>query len=105
MNRRSFFKWLGVGTAAVVVAPTPLTECDDPWCGSIGGEGIIPHDELHQIAGPAYPVNPVLLDYADYEAFSTFVISSSIDDEVLESSKELGDKMVADMNAEIARHA
>ncbi len=34
MNRRQFFKWLGIGAAAAVVAPSALAVCEDPWCGS-----------------------------------------------------------------------
>lgn len=104
MNRRSFFKWLGVGTAAVVAAPGVISICDDPWCGSIAGEGIIPHDELHGICvDHAQPITECL-EYADYADFSSFSTCSAIDEIVSNAAKELGERAGRD-TAELRRLA
>src|SRR5882724_160465 len=101
MNRRKFFKWLGVGTAAAVVAPSALASCGDPWCGSIAGEGIIPHDELHDSwDGPS---ESVVRGYADYTNFSSFALAAAIDDIVSQSAAELGAAAGRDIAALQAR--
>lgn len=93
ISRRRFFKWLGAGTAAVVVAPSALAVCADPWCGSIAGEGIIPHDELHE-----YPANiSYYTEYADYTNFSSFALAASIDNIVANAAKELGEAAARDI--------
>jgi hypothetical protein len=99
MNRRKFLKWLGVGTAAAVVAPSAIAECTDPWCGSIAGEGIIPHDELHSWNATTYYNTMGLDTYNDYSSFSQFAIESSIDQVVQNAAKELGAAAGRDISA------
>ena len=86
LNRRKFFKWLGVGVAASAVAPSVIAECGDPWCGSIAGEGIVPHDELHSYKPEIVSHN----EYADYVNFSNFKLARAIDEVVAKSAKEMG---------------
>jgi hypothetical protein len=70
-----------------VVAPSALSSCEDPWCGSIAGEGIIPHDELHE---PFKLLkDDIVREYADYTNFSSFAIASSIDETVAATAREL----------------
>lgn len=92
LNRRSFLKWLGAGTAVAVVAPSTLSSCEDPWCGSIAGEGIIPHDELHGYHFDTLKGDDVICSYADYSSLSQVAIAASIDESVMDAASELGRK-------------
>ena len=102
MDRRSFLKKLGLGAAAVVAAPIVVSECADPWCGSIAGEGIIPHDELHAAAWDKaverYTENG-LEEYSKYTNFSEFAMAQEIDDTVMQAAEELGKSFGREMSA------
>lgn len=74
MNRRGFLKWVGVGAAAVVVAPKALLKAGE----------VIPSE-----AAPV--VERVWLQYGDYVNFSSFVISSAIDESVSNTAKQLSE--------------
>jgi hypothetical protein len=95
MNRRKFLNWLGVGTAAVAVAPSVLPVCEDPWCGSIAGEGIIPHDELHNSDDMECGCSRLkgctckVLTADDYSSFSQFALTASISSMVSDAAAEL----------------
>src|SRR6266852_7496132 len=100
MERRSFLKRLFGGAAAAVavavIAPSVIADCVDPWCGSIAGEGIIPHDELH---GYHYDtIKADVLEYADYTNFSEFKIAQYLDAEVSKAAEELGRRAGEDIN-------
>ena len=101
MERRSFLKRLFGGAAAAVavavVAPSVITDCGDPWCGSIAGEGIIPHDELH---GYHYDtIKADILEYSNYTNFSEFKLAKALDAEVMKTAEELGRRAGEDMLA------
>lgn len=89
MDRRKFLKSLGLGAAAVVAAPIVISECADPWCGSIAGEGIIPHDELHGADAKLFG-DILCASYADCTSFSEFAIANEFDDDVMRVAEELG---------------
>src|ERR1700693_4115201 len=107
LNRRKFFKWLGAGTAAAVVAPSAVEAIEstvsrkDPWSNytetNIPGSWSCVGRSLRE--GPCeycYQTKlecgctrgqctcPVL-QYADYSNFSQFAIQSSTDDMVKEA--------------------
>lgn len=71
MNRRSFLKWMGVGVAGVVVAPSVLLS-EGPAC-------VAPDAGFATIAA-----------YEDYANFSSFSLAAAIDTHVLQAAKELG---------------
>jgi hypothetical protein len=109
MNRRQFFKWLGVGAAAAVVAPsafaTEPSACVAPVC-NLSDYGTYPWVEhkpyqcscagrsfwegecewCHAHPAPRQPIE----NYADYTNFSSIISVSSIDDPVALAAKELG---------------
>lgn len=87
MNRRKFLSCLGTGTAVVALASSAVPDCEDPWCGSIAGEGIIPHDELHGADAKAF--GDVLCDYAEYSSFSAFALTAGIYEAVSNEAAEL----------------
>jgi len=74
MNRRSFFKWLGAGAAAAVVAPSAFLVAESSLSEHSIGMG--PHDEGYH--------------YENYTNFSDFALKSAIDDVVANTAKELG---------------
>ncbi len=78
MNRRKFFKWLGAGVAAVVVAPTTLFK-EESVCVAPAGYRTYVMGKDAFIAG-----------YADYSNFSEFADSAAIDEAVSNAAKELG---------------
>jgi hypothetical protein len=102
MNRRSFLTFLGVGMAAVVVAPVavkavvpssfdtsdfhectcgapkPLIGTAEEWCPVHGSK-----ECLESITASTK-------EYADYESFSDFQISSAIHASVNEAAAQLG---------------
>lgn len=99
MNRRKFLSWLGVGTAVAATAPTALLACEDPWCGSIAGEGIIPHDELHGFHYDTVKADTLQIgEYNDYFSFSSFAIAEAIDEHVAFAAKELAYRQGALLN-------
>jgi hypothetical protein len=80
LNRRKFFKWLGVGAAVAAVAPyvdLPAV----PACVAPKTTGYTTY-----VMGE----NAFISSYADYLNFSDFPIASAIDDVVADSAKELG---------------
>lgn len=76
MNRRKFFKWLGVGTAVAAVAPSALL-AEGPAC-------------VAEIA-PALPAvtAAVIGEYSNYYSFSSLAIATAIDESLAETAKEL----------------
>jgi hypothetical protein len=80
LNRRKFFKWLGAGTAAAVVAPTVLKALE-PLC-------VAPKTVTYStyIMGK----DAIIGGYADYANFSHFALASAIDESVANAAKELG---------------
>lgn len=93
MNRRKFFKWLGVGSVAAVVAPSALL-----------------------VEGPAYLTTPkppvewatngiptAAMEYAEYTSFSAFTIASSVDDCVSDAAQELAHRSGLMLN-EMVKH-
>lgn len=91
MERRSFLKkFFGTAvavTAASVVAPGVIANCEDPWCGSIAGEGVIPHDELHDSWDG--PHEPVVCEYADYADFSEVTRKEAFNEMVQKCAQQL----------------
>jgi hypothetical protein len=91
MNRRSFLKWLGVGSAVGAAAPSVLSSMG-PACvadyddRSIGMAGTDWDLEEH----PAQYADTTFGQYADYSNFSEFAVRSSIDDMVSETAAKLG---------------
>jgi hypothetical protein len=82
LDRRKFFKWLGVGTAATVVAPSAVKAMES-LC-------VAPKPTAYRtyVMGKetlfSYP------EYVDYANFSSFAISTSIDEVVEKAAAELG---------------
>lgn len=88
MKRRSFLRLAGAVAAVGMVAPAAVKFCSDPWCDSIAGEGIIPHDELHkEVQCPS--TEEFIAEYADYANFSAFAIATAIDASVSETAAQL----------------
>lgn len=110
MNRRSFLKWLGAGSAAVVVAPkaieavtanVPANECDcalrsfwdgpctfhakHPRC-SVTCEMYHDHNATYCLVHDVQPKG----EYVDYASFSQFAVEESIDKIVSDTAVELG---------------
>lgn len=79
MNRRNFFKWLGIGAAAAVVAPSVLT-LTEPVCVEA------PKAYRTYVMGK----DVYVASYFDYANFSDFAIKTSIDELVEKTAKELG---------------
>jgi hypothetical protein len=78
MNRRSFLKWLGVGTAVAAVAPT-LLSMDVPAAVAT------PAAYSTYVMGKEATIG----SYADYVSFSNFAISAAIDEAVSNAAEEL----------------
>jgi hypothetical protein len=78
MNRRKFFKWLGAGVAVAAIAPTALLREDPSLSGWVA----------HDFISPS-PFN----EYGDYTNFSSFAISTAIDDSVSSAAQELSRSM------------
>lgn len=95
MDRRGFLKKLGTGIAVAAV-------CTDPWCGSIAGNAIVPHEEIcglqHVVSIPE-----TLGDYYDYTNFSSFAVQESIDDMTKNAAAELGRQAGISMKAMLER--
>ena len=73
MDRRKFLRFLGIGTAAVAVAPTALFT-EGPAC----------------VAAPiAAPECAVISGYADYASFSSLAIATALDEQMRDACKEL----------------
>lgn len=86
MNRRKFFKWLGVGIAGAAVAPSALLAME-PVCVT---------RELAQYT----PFMPHLVEgYADYSNFSSFALTEAIDKAVAQAAAELGAAAGRDISA------
>jgi hypothetical protein len=79
LNRRKFFKWLGVGTAAAVVAPTVLKALE-PLC-------VAPKTLTYTtyVMGK----DAIISEYANYVNFSDFALASAMDEVVSDTAKEL----------------
>lgn len=73
MNRRSFLKFLGVGAAAVAVAPALIHEAVVPAATQVEA-----------------PIVATIAGYYDYANFSSFAIAASIDECVANAAAELG---------------
>lgn len=101
MNRRSFLKWLGVGTAGVAVAPSAVKAVEStvpykhdsancPACGFQKPELRCTCPVTEE--GPMCPVhgchNPS--GYANYANFSQHTVEESIDKIVSDAAHELG---------------
>jgi hypothetical protein len=99
MNRRKFLSWLGVGSAAVAVAPYALLNGEPVYvagCSCAGQsfwDGRCEYCNIHKMEcgcdrskGCTCPV----LTFTDYRNFSSFAIASSIDSMVSQSAAELG---------------
>lgn len=78
MNRRNFFKWLGIGTAAVAVAPYALLN-GEPVCVAADSP-----------LGVSLLAGGTLGEYADYSNFSSFALTEAIDKAVAQAAAELG---------------
>jgi hypothetical protein len=80
LNRRKFFKWLGVGTAAAVVAPTMLKALE-PLC-------VAPKTLTYTtyVMGK----DAIISEYANYVNFSDFALASAMDEAVENAAAELG---------------
>jgi hypothetical protein len=90
MNRRKFFRWLGLGTA-VVVAPAALVPegpvCVETCCSCSGRsfwEGECDYCTAHPRPRP-------LLTWVDYQNFSSFSVACSIDPKVADASSHFAD--------------
>lgn len=79
MNRRKFLKWLGVGSAAVVAAPSVLA--------SLGTDCVA----VDPLLGAVVPAGAFISEYASYTNFSSFALSAPIDSVVANAAKELGE--------------
>jgi hypothetical protein len=75
INRRKFFKWLGVGAAVAVVAPYVPLPKEPPLSGW--------HFDTVR-------ADDVLSEYGNYVNFSSFAIAASLDDCVANAAAELG---------------
>lgn len=109
MNRRKFFKWLGVGIAGAAVAPSLATPmgpgCVATSCSCSGRsfwEGRCEYCQAHKLVcgcdrtkGCTCPV----LSYADYSNFSQFALIASMDETVMQCAKELGEAAGRDIAA------
>ncbi len=89
MNRRKFFKWLGVGIAGAAVAPS-LSTVMGPEC-------------VAKEIAPYTPFMPHLVEqYADYSSFSDFALIAAMDSIVAQAADELGaaaGRSIADLHA------
>ena len=83
MNRRTFLKWLGVGTAIAAVAPSTLLP-EAPAC-------------VAEPIAVAPAVCATIGEYADYCNFSSMAIAAAIDEAVLNAAEELGKAAVAEL--------
>ena len=72
MNRRSFLKWLGAGTAAVVVAPAAIAKV------------AASASQTEKVWAPAS-----IAEYSDYANFSSLSIANATDQLVSDAAKEL----------------
>jgi TAT (twin-arginine translocation) pathway-exported protein len=81
MNRRKFLKWLGVGTAAVVVAPSALKLLEP---ASVAPAPTIGYTTY--IMGK----DAVISDWYEYANFSQFAIAADFDAAVQACAEELG---------------
>jgi hypothetical protein len=82
LNRRKFFKWLGAGTAAAVVAPTVLKALE-PLC-------VAPTPKYVPITLTDTSTGIVISTYAEYSNFSSFATKAALDDAVYISAAQLG---------------
>lgn len=78
MNRRKFFKWLGVGIAGAAVAPS-LSTIMGPQC--VAAEFPL---------GASLLAGGTLSSYADYSSFSELALTAHIDEIVSQAAAELG---------------
>ncbi len=93
MNRRKFLQWLGVGAAAVAVAPSVLLS-EGPVC-------VAPATGY---ATYVMGTNAMIGEYCNYANFSSFAIASAMDDVVANAAKELGEAAgcsIADLHASV----
>jgi hypothetical protein len=79
LNRRKFFKWLGVGAAVAAVAPY----VDLPAVPACVAPKTVEYTTC--VLGE----DAFISSYADYVNFSDFAIASAIDDAVADYAKEI----------------
>lgn len=101
LNRRKFFKWLGVGTAVAAVAPSVLTSMEPAVTGNVLVAQAIHGMQLSCSCasdsfwdGPCeycqrQPKVTSYNEYVDYANFSSFAIANSIDEAVNDVAIEL----------------
>jgi len=88
MNRRTFLKWLGVGTAIAAVAPSTLLP-EAPACVAEPAAGYATY-----VMGQ----NAMIGEYCNYVNFSDFAISAAIDEVVSNAAEELGNASARRIN-------
>jgi len=103
MNRRKFFRWLGLGTAVAAAAPSTLLAmgpaCVETCCSCSGRsfwEGACDycHENVMECGcNRTKGCTCKVLDYRDYASFSMVSVNESID------------RMVSDAAAELSRQA
>lgn len=91
MNRRKFFRWLGVGSVAAVVAPSTLLFSEPSSFDKLKAE--------HKVCDLADYGNR----YANYTNFSAYALASAIDDSVSYAASELGSRSGLMLN-EMVKH-
>ena len=111
MNRRRFLKWLGVGSAAVVVAPIAIAAAEPSMSGGFHYD-VVKADAFHCTCsarsfwegrcdycmahlGTEEPIK----SYADYSNFSDMQLNAALDDIISNTAKELGEAAGRDIAA------
>lgn len=79
LNRRKFFKWVGVGVAASAVAPSVIK----------AAESLCVAPKTLTYTTYVMGKDAIIGEYANYCNFSSMAIASAMDEAVADSAKEL----------------
>lgn len=110
MNRRSFLQSVGVGAAAVVVAPKVFTSAvpsaSDTNCTCNAWKPLIGTAEewcpVHGVKQCQEPITKSIEEYGSYASFSTFALAAAIDANVSRAASELAHRAGLSMSSPYA---